>query len=98
MHSTPPSPLPSPATSSRRSRAARGRTATRHPPQLLRRNPPSCKSCPPVKIHPASKIFLPLIPPVAVFATTPASGFVEMILHPLLIQKFIKIKIKKFDD
>jgi hypothetical protein len=43
------------------------------------------------KIHPKSKIHhpkfsYPPFPPVAVFATTPASGFVEMILHPLLIQ------------
>jgi hypothetical protein len=43
------------------------------------------------KIHPKSKIqnpkfSYPPFPPVAVFATTPASGFVEMILHPLLIQ------------
>ena len=36
--------------------------------------------------NPASKIFLSPIHPVAVFATTPGSGFVEMILHPLLIQ------------
>jgi hypothetical protein len=31
--------------------------------------------------HPKSKIFLPPIHPVAVFATTLGSGFVEMILH-----------------
>jgi hypothetical protein len=33
------------------------------------------------KIHPKSKIFLPLIPAVAVFSKTPGSGFVEMILN-----------------
>ena len=60
---------------------------------------PATAAAPQSKIqNPASKIFLPPIPPVAVFAATRGSGFVEMILHPLLIQKFIKIKLKKFDD
>ena len=131
----PPSPLPSLATLSRRSRKARRRTATAAAPQSpflqilssclkFTQNPKStiqnfltphspllqslrqpATSFPvsslrfqlflhphpanPVllsKIHPKSKIFLPPIPPVAVFATTLGSGFVEMILHPLLIQ------------
>jgi hypothetical protein len=60
---------------------------------------PATAAAPQSKIqNPASKIFLSPIPPVAVFAATRGSGFVEMILHPLLIQKFIKIKLKKFDD
>jgi len=60
--------------------------------------PVTCHSGSAAIQNPASKIFLSPIPPVAVFAATRGSGFVEMILHPLLIQKFIKIKLKKFDD
>jgi len=51
--------------------------------------------------NPKSKIqnfLIPSVPPVAVFATTLGSGFVEMILHPLPIQQFIKIKFKKSNN
>ena len=51
--------------------------------------------------HSPSKIqnfLIPSVPPVAVFATTLGSGFVEMILHPLPIQQFIKIKFKKYNN